>query len=407
MPKQEFISEEASTSLDKVAKNTTRENTTKDNVTKENTTKESIDSANYTSMGITVVEDSKSSVNPDTIPMSIKTGDNTEIEDMVLSNDITMRPKFLDEFVGQNDICKHLKIMIEAAKQRSQSVDHLLFAGPPGLGKTTLASIVANEMGAGFRVTSGPVLLRAGDLAALLNDLNDGDILFIDEIHRLARQVEEVLYPAMEDNQLDIMIGKGPTARSLRIELAKFTLIGATTRTGLLTSPLRDRFGHISHVDFYDLEDLMKIVLRAAKISQIEIDNKGAHEIALRSRGTPRIANRLFRRVRDFAQVKADGKITEDVATEALDMYGVDKLGLDKVDREILEVLCVRFAGQRVGLNTLAAAVSEETDTIEDVYEPFLLKLGLIDRTPRGRLATPKAFEHLGIKLSSKVGLFG
>ncbi len=328
-------------------------------------------------------------------------------------NDITMRPKLLEEFVGQQQICNHLKIMIEAAKIRNQAVDHILFAGPPGLGKTTLASIVANEMGAGFRVTSGPILLRAGDLAALLNDLNDGDVLFIDEIHRLSRQVEEVLYPAMEDNQLDILIGKGATARTLRIDLAKFTLIGATTRTGLLTSPLRDRFGHISHVDFYDERDLTTIVLRAAKISDIPIDTEAAIEIARRSRGTPRIANRLFRRVRDFAQVKSNGTISIKTAVDALNTYGVDKLGLDKVDREILEMLCVRFGGQRVGLNTLAASVSEEPETIEDVYEPYLLKLGLMDRTPRGRTATVKAFEHLGISvtgiqdISGNPSLFG
>ncbi len=322
------------------------------------------------------------------------------------SVDLTMRPKYLKDFVGQNDICNHLKIMIEAAKIRNQAVDHILFSGPPGLGKTTLASIVANEMGAGFRVTSGPILLRAGDLAALLNDLNDGDVLFIDEIHRLSRQVEEVLYPAMEDNQLDILIGKGATARTLRIELAKFTLVGATTRTGLLTSPLRDRFGHISHVDFYDEGDLTTIVLRAAKLSDIPIEQSAAVEIARRSRGTPRIANRLFRRVRDFAQVNADGNITDNVAVDALNTYGVDKLGLDKVDREIIEMLCVRFSGQRVGLNTLAASVSEEPETIEDVYEPYLLKLGLMDRTPRGRTATSKAYDHLGLKLPIGQNLF-
>jgi len=308
-----------------------------------------------------------------------------------------LRPRTLAEFVGQRDLVEHLGIVLQAARQRGQPVDHLLFAGPPGLGKTSLAVIVAAEMGVGLRVTSGPVLARAGDLAALLTDLQDGDVLFVDEIHRLPRTVEEVLYPAMEDAKIDIVIGKGPTARSIRLDLPHFTLVGATTRTGLVAGPLRDRFGFVGRLDLYAPDELQAIVQRSARILGVTVDDAGAAAIAGRSRGTPRIANRLLRRVRDFAEVRGNGVVSGPVAVQGLDLFGVDHLGLDKVDRAILEALCDRFGGLPVGLTTLAQCVGEETDTIEDAYEPFLLQQGLLVRTPRGRVATARAFAHLGL----------
>jgi len=311
-------------------------------------------------------------------------------------DDATLRPRNLGEFVGQPDLVEHLSIVLQAAQRRRQAVDHLLFAGPPGLGKTSLAGIVAAELGVGLRVTSGPVLARPGDLAALLTDLNEGDVLFIDEIHRLSRTVEEVLYPAMEDAKLDIVIGKGPGARAIRLDLPRFTLVGATTRIGLVAAPLRDRFGFVGRVELYGTDDLTKIVTRSANLLGVVIDADGARQIAGRSRGTPRIANRLLRRVRDFVEVRHDGIITEAAASEGLKRFGVDELGLDKVDRTILEVLCVRFGGQPVGLSTLAQAVGEEPGTIEDAYEPYLVQQGLVMRTPRGRRATEAAFGHLG-----------
>ncbi|MFN0026391.1 MAG: Holliday junction branch migration DNA helicase RuvB [Acidimicrobiales bacterium] len=309
----------------------------------------------------------------------------------------TLRPKLLADFVGQAELREHLQVMLEAARKRGQAVDHLLFAGPPGLGKTTLAGIVAAECGVTLHVTSGPAFERQGDVAAVLSKLEPGDVLFIDEIHRLARPVEEVLYPAMEDFQLDIMLGKGPAARTLRLELPRFTLIGATTRTGLITGPLRDRFGHVARLDFYNDAELQAIVTRAADIFGIAVAADGAHEIARRARGTPRIANRLLRRVRDFAEVRAAGFIDLDVAKAGLALFGVDELGLDKVDRAILDALCRRFRGGPVGLGTLAIGVAEPTETVEDVYEPFLIQCGLLIRTPRGRVATPAAWHHLGL----------
>jgi len=314
-----------------------------------------------------------------------------------LADEVRLRPRRLTEFLGQPQLTEHLEIVLEAARRRGHPVDHLLFAGPPGLGKTSLAGIVAGEMGVGLRVTSGPALVRTGDLAAILTDLQHGDVLFIDEIHRLPKAVEEVLYPAMEDFQLDILIGKGPTARSIRLDLPRFTLVGATTRSGLLTGPLRDRFGFVGRVDLYEPEDLCGIVLRAAGILGIEVDDGAAVEIAKRARGTPRIANRLLRRVRDFVEVRAEGAaITAQLAVRGLEVFGVDRLGLDKVDRAILDALCLRFDGRPVGLVTLAQCVGEEPDTVEDAYEPFLLRQGMIQRTPRGRVATPRAFEHVG-----------
>jgi Holliday junction DNA helicase RuvB len=310
--------------------------------------------------------------------------------------EVGLRPRTLAEFVGQSDLVEHLSIVLQAARQRRQPVDHLLFAGPPGLGKTSLAGIVATEMGAGLRITAGPVLTRAGDLAALLTDLQDGDVLFIDEIHRLHRSVEEMLYSAMEDGRLDILIGKGPTARSIRLDLPRFTLVGATTRTGLVSGPLRDRFGFVGRLDLYAPADLRAIVERSARILKVEIDTEGAIRISERSRGTPRVANRLLRRVRDFAEVRGDGRIDGATASEGLELFGVDELGLDKVDRSILVTLCDRFGGQPVGLTTLAQCVGEETDTIEDAYEPYLLQSGLIQRTARGRVATQRAWAHLG-----------
>jgi Holliday junction DNA helicase RuvB len=325
------------------------------------------------------------------------------------AEEVSIRPRRLAEFVGQPQLRQHLEIVLEAARRRRQAVDHLLFAGPPGLGKTSLAGIVAAEMGVGLRVTSGPALVRAGDLAAIITDLNEGDVLFIDEIHRLGRAVEEILYPAMEDFQLDLVIGKGPAARSLRLDLPRFTLIGATTRTGLITGPLRDRFGFVARLDHYPVDDLVTIITRVAGILGVQLDADGAYEIASRSRGTPRIANRLLKRVRDYAEVRADGVINLVAAHDGLALFGVDALGLDKVDRAILDAVCRRFGGGPVGLSTLAVSVSEETETIEDVYEPFLLQAGLLQRTPRGRIATPAAWQHIGLEPppGPTPGLFG
>jgi len=314
-----------------------------------------------------------------------------------LEYDLTLRPSRFDEFVGQEKIKENLRIFIEAAKRRKEALDHVLFYGPPGLGKTTLANIIAREMGASIKTTSGPVLERPGDLAGILTNLGEKEVLFIDEIHRLNHVVEEHLYPAMEDFKFDVMIDKGPAARSVKLSLHPFTLIGATTRAGLLTSPLRARFGVVGRLDFYQPEDLYKIVLRSAKILDIEITEEGATEIAKRSRGTPRVANRLLRRVRDYAQVKAKGKIDKNVAHDALLMLDVDQLGLDEMDKKIMEVIIHKFKGGPVGINTLAVAVGEEGETIEEIYEPFLIQEGLLNRTPRGRTATDLAYKHLGI----------
>jgi Holliday junction DNA helicase RuvB len=308
-----------------------------------------------------------------------------------------LRPRRLAEFVGQAELKAHLEIVLEAARRRGQAPDHLLFSGPPGLGKTTLASIIANEVDAHLQTTSGPALERAGDLAAILTQLEQGDVLFVDEIHRLPRAVEEVLYPAMEDFQLDIVLGKGPAARSIRLDLPRFTLVGATTRTGSITGPLRDRFGLVARLDYYTAADLEAIVERSASIVGVSIDAAGCAEIARRARGTPRIANRLLRRVRDFAEVRGDGTVDRHTAEEGLALFGVDDRGLDKVDRAILVALCERFLGGPVGLSTLAISVGEQTETVEDVYEPFLIQQGLIMRTPRGRVALPTAWEHLGL----------
>jgi Holliday junction DNA helicase RuvB len=313
------------------------------------------------------------------------------------AEEVNLRPKRLDEFVGQAEVREHVSVMLEAARRRGHPPDHVLFAGPPGLGKTTLAGIVAAEMGVNLRITSGPAIVRAGDLAAVLTDLQAGDVLFIDEVHRLPRQVEEVLYPAMEDFQLDVVLGKGPAARSLRLELPAFTLVGATTRTGLVSAPLRDRFGLVARLDHYPPEDLQIIVERAARILGVPITADGAGEIARRSRGTPRIANRLLKRVRDVAEVHGDGTINAEAAREGLALYGVDELGLDKVDRAVLRALCVSFGGGPVGLSTLAVAVGEEPETVEDVHEPFLLLSGFLVRTGRGRVATPAAWRQLGL----------
>ena len=309
----------------------------------------------------------------------------------------SLRPKYFNEYIGQREAKDNLNIYIQATKQRGEALDHVLLYGPPGLGKTTLAGIIANELGVNFRITSGPAIEKAGDLAAILTNLDEHDVLFIDEIHRLSRSVEEVLYSAMEDYALDIIIGKGPSARSVRIDLPKFTLVGATTRAGALAAPLRDRFGIVSRLEYYKQEELEFIVTRAADILNIGIEKAGASEIARRSRGTPRIANRLLKRVRDFAQVVGDGVITADIADEALKRLHVDKMGLDRIDRRVLKCIIENYDGGPVGIETIAAAVSEERDTIEDVYEPYLMQLGLLARTNRGRIVTPAAYDHLGI----------
>ena len=311
----------------------------------------------------------------------------------------SLRPQCLSEYIGQEKIKSTLKVFIDAAKNRGEALDHVLFYGPPGLGKTTLCGIIANEMGVNLKVTSGPAIEKPGEMAAILNNLQEGDVLFVDEIHRLNRQVEEVLYPAMEDCAIDIMLGKDSSARSIRLELPKFTLVGATTRAGLLTAPLRDRFGVVERLEFYSPKELSVIVKRSAKVLGVEIEDSGAYEIARRSRGTPRLANRLLKRVRDFAQVKYDGVITKEVADFALDILDVDKLGLDNNDRTLLLTLIQKFGGGPVGLETMAAAIGEDAGTLEDVYEPYLLMNGLINRTPRGRMATELAYHHLGIEM--------
>lgn len=329
----------------------------------------------------------------------IITTENLE-EDVKLEG--TLRPQLLKDYVGQEKAKETLKIYIEAAKERKEPLDHVLFYGPPGLGKTTLAGIIANEMKVHLKITSGPAIEKPGEMAAILNNLQEKDVLFVDEIHRLNRQVEEVLYPAMEDYAIDIMIGKGASARSIRLELPQFTLVGATTRAGMLTAPLRDRFGVVQRLEFYTIEELQTIILRSAKVLGVGIDEKGARALARRSRGTPRLSNRLLKRVRDFAQVKYDGYITEDVANDALDLLDVDKEGLDQTDRGLLLTIIEKFGGGPVGLDTLAAAVSEDAGTIEDVYEPYLLKNGFLQRTPRGRIVTDTAYAHLGISCENK-----
>lgn len=322
---------------------------------------------------------------------------NTELEKEEIALENNLRPQLLDDYIGQTKAKENLKIFINAAKRRGESLDHTLLYGPPGLGKTTLAGIIANEMNVNFKITSGPAIEKPGDIAAILNNLGEGDVLFIDEIHRLNRQVEEVLYPAMEDYAIDIMIGKGASARSIRIDLPRFTLVGATTRAGMLTAPLRDRFGLINKLEFYSPDELFMIIKRSANVLKVDIDDEGAMELARRSRGTPRLANRLLKRVRDYAEVKYDGIIDGEVANKALDMLEVDTLGLDNADRNILLTIIEKFAGGPVGLETLAASIGEDTGTLEDVYEPYLLQNGLINRTPRGRMVTQAAYDHLGL----------
>lgn len=322
----------------------------------------------------------------------------TQMQDEDIKIEKTLRPMTLDEYIGQEKTKANLKVYIEAAKQRGESLDHVLFYGPPGLGKTTLAGIIANEMGVHMKVTSGPAIGKPGEMAAILSNLAEGDILFVDEIHRLNRQVEEVLYPAMEDYVIDIMVGKGATARSIRLDLPHFTLVGATTRAGLLSAPLRDRFGVVHHLEFYNVEELKTIIVHSAKKLEVKIDEEGAIELARRSRGTPRLANRLLKRVRDFAQVQYNGEITKEVASFALDLLEVDKMGLDQNDRNILLTIIEKFQGGPVGLDTLAAAIGEDAGTIEDVYEPYLVQNGFINRTPKGRVATEFAYHHFGIE---------